>query len=143
MNSSRLRPLRDAAQQKEDGAVRRFAEKQGALASQESRLAELRGYLAEYAKPATAQLGTLLRMRRDFVERLREVVRAQEAAVEQARQACALERARWLLAHRSTEVLDKLAERYRTAEVRADDRRAQRESDELATRLWRASRPGS
>jgi flagellar protein FliJ len=139
MHSSRLEPIHRIARKNEEGAVRRFVERQRLLAQQQTRLRELRGYLADYCRaPAQPQASVLLRVRREFIERLRGAVSMQEAAVEQARLACEQERARWLLAHRNTEVLDRLAAQYRVQEARVEDRRAQRETDEVAAQLWLA-----
>ena len=141
MQSIRLKPLHVTAQRKEDAAVQRYLERQQQLQRHETRLAELEAYLSEYSRPpARSQSGVQLRMRREFIDRLRGIVRIEANAVEQARAACEAERARWLLAHRSTEVLDKLGAHYRAHEARVEDRRLQRESDEIATQRWRVQR---
>lgn len=138
MQSQRLKPLQDAAKVREDNAVARFVDRQHELQRHETRLAELRTYVHDYSRvKAESEVGTLLRIRREFVERLREIVCLEEHAVAQAKVACEVERARWLLAHRSTEVLDKLTAQYRAEEKRVENRLAQRESDDVASQLWR------
>ena len=139
MHSSRLKPLHRVAQKKEDTAVRRYVERQQVLQQHEKRLAELEGYLAEYSRPQTQQQDMVqLRLRREFIERLRGIVKIEVGVVEQARLACNSERAQWLVAHRSTEVLDRLALCYRKQEARVEDKRQQRENDEIAVQLWRS-----
>lgn len=142
MHSSRLKPLHTVARRREDDAVQRYVERQEHLRTHEKRLAELEAYLAEYSRPPPRpESGVQLGLRRDFIDKLRSVIRIEAAVVEQARAACNVERASWLLAHRSTEVLDKLAARYRANEMRTEDRRLQRESDEIAVQSWVRSRP--
>jgi flagellar FliJ protein len=138
MHSQRMKPLQEAAKSREDDAVTRFVERQRELARHESRLTELRAYVQDYSKvKGDTHFGHLLQIRRDFVDRLREIVRIEEQEVERARLACDTERAHWLAAHRSTSVLDKLTEQYRAEESRAENRRSQKESDELAAQIWR------
>ena len=141
MHSSRVKPLRDAAQRTEDSAVQRLVERQHALAAQEKKLGELRGYAEDYSRPPSAALSVpMARSRREFLERLRQAVALQEVAVQKARLACEQERARWLAAHRSTEVLDRLAEHLRAGESRAHERRLSREHDEVAVQRWLAAK---
>ena len=142
MHSKRLKPLHQVAQKKEDDAVKRYVDRQEQLRRQELRLSELEAYVAEYSRPPGQTVDMMqVRMRRDFVERLRGIVQMQVTVVQQARAACEVERSRWVIAHRSTEVLDKLAAKYRANEARIADRHAQRESDEIAVQLWRAQLP--
>ena len=138
MEASRMKPLQDAARSREDDAVNRFVSCQRELQRHETRLIELRAYVTDYSKvKGEVQVGTLLRIRREFVDRLREIVKMEEQAVVQARLACDAERAHWLAAHRSTEMLDKLTAQYRTQEAKVETRRDQRETDDVATQVWR------
>ena len=144
MHSKRLKPLHAVAQRHEDDAVKRYVNHQEQLRRHELRLSELEAYVAEYSRmPSQTQDMLQVRVRREFVERLRGVVKMQLSVVQQARAACEQERTRWLAAHRSTEVLDKLAAQYRARELRAADRIAQRETDDIATQLWRSLQGGA
>lgn len=140
MHSNRMKPLQEIAKTREDDAVARFAEKQRELSRHETRLLELRAYVADYSRQGggAAQSMQSLQIRRAFVDRLRQIVTIQEQTVAKARLACDAERAHWLAAHRNTEVLEKLTETYRKAEARVEERRTQKETDEQAAQLWRA-----
>ena len=138
MHSERMKPLQEIAKTREEDAVTRFVACQRELARHEKKLIELRTYVADYSKvKGEPQFGTLLRIRREFVDRLREIVKMEEQEVVKARLACDTERAQWLAAHRNTEVLDKLTAQYRAQEARAEGRQSQKETDELAAQLWR------
>lgn len=142
MNSSRLKPLLDAAQKKEDVFTTRLLEKRRVLAQAERKLGELKAYLEDYCRHQDRTITpAMLRSRRDFVERLRAAVTMQESAVRAARDACEQERGHWLGAHRSTEIFDRLTERSLRDEQRDEDRRQTRESDDVAAQRWLAQRP--
>lgn len=140
MDSSRLKPLRDAAQKKEDAFTQRLLERQQAVAQSERKLGELRNYLDDYCRPqAQSTTPAMLRSRRDFIDRLRSAVKLQEGVVRAARDACEQERARWLGAHRSTEIFDRLTDTSLREEQRSEDRRQGREHDEIAAQRWIAT----
>lgn len=142
MDSSRLKPLLDAKQKKEEAFTRRLQERQQALAQSERKLAELRHYLEDYCRPQSiTTTPAMLRSRREFIERLRSAVKLQEGVVRAAREACEQERQRWMSAHRDTEVFDRLTEASLRQEQRAEDRRQGREHDEIAAQRWIAGRP--
>jgi len=141
MDSNRLRPLHGVARAREDDAVQRYVARQKHLRLHEGKLAQLEAYLGEYTRAVPhAQASAQLTLRREFIDRLRSVIRMEASIVAEARAACEAERASWLLAHRSTQVLDKLAEACRAQEARVADRRAQKETDELAAQLWARTR---
>ena len=78
MESRRIDPLLQRAQEQEDAIARALAERQRQLATQESRLEELRRYAEEYAN---AQLSSVspaqLANRRAFLDRIDSAVQQQ------------------------------------------------------------------
>lgn len=139
--SRRLDPLLRRAQDREDEVAKELAERQKALDVHQSRLAELRQYADEYA---SAQLATTsaaqLMNRRAFLDRLDNAVQAQSKTVDSNRERVDAERARLLLASRDKQVLEQLAASYRAQEKQAENRRDQREMDDLGARRTRLAK---
>lgn len=135
--SKRLEPLLRHAEAREDEAARVFAQTQQALEANEQRLAELRRYADEYAGVSHGAINpALLANREAFRERVQEAVGLQAQAVERSRGLCELERARLLIASRDAQVMEKLAASHRATEARHQDRRTQKELDDLAGRAY-------
>jgi flagellar FliJ protein len=144
--SRRLDPLLRHAQDREDEVARALAERQRSLDMHQSRLSELRQYAEEYANAqmATTSAAQLLN-RRAFLDRLDNAVQAQCKTVDSNQERVEAERARLLLASRDKAVLEQLAASYRAQEKQAEDRRDQREMDDLgarSVRLAKAERDG-
>lgn len=136
--SRRMDPLLSRAQDQEDAAARELARHQQVLAQHESRLAELRRYAEEYASSQMAATSPAqLANRRAFVERLQQAVEQQSQAVANNRRTVEIERSRLLLASRDKQVLEQLAASYRAQERQVDERRQQREMDDLGARRAR------
>ncbi len=136
--SRRMDPLLSRAQDREDAAARELARHQQVLAQHESRLAELRRYADEYANSQMAATSPAqLANRRAFVDRLQQAVQQQSVAVDDNRRTVEVERSRLLLASRDKQVLEKLAASYRAQERQVDERRQQREMDDLGARRAR------
>lgn len=136
--SRRMDPLLSRAQDLEDAAARELARHQQVLAQHESRLAELRRYADEYAGSQMAATSPAqLANRRAFVDRLQQAVEQQSLAVADNRRTVEVERSRLLLASRDKQVLEKLAASYRAQERQVDERRQQREMDDLGARRSR------
>ncbi|WDS36833.1 flagellar export protein FliJ [Pseudoxanthomonas sp.] len=135
MQSKRIDPLLQRAQQHEDEAARTLAERQRALTTHESRLEELRQYAEEYANSQMAATSLAqLANRRAFLDRLDSAVQQQSQTVDRNRENVEMERSRLLLASRDKQVLEQLAASYRAQERKVDDRRIQREMDDLGAR---------
>jgi len=140
MQSSRIDPLLRRAQEHEDAVARELAERQRAHEIQESRLAELRRYAEEYANSQLASVSPAqLANRRAFLDRLESAVEQQSRNVDSSRERLEAERTRLLLASRDKQVLEQLAASYRAQERKADERRTQREMDDLGARRVRAA----
>lgn len=139
MNQSRrIDPLLSRAQDREDEAARELAQRQHALDQHESRLTELRRYADEYAGSQLAATSPAqLANRRAFLERLQSAVEQQSRTVDSNRQTVEIERGRLLLASRDKQVLEQLAASYRAQERTLDERRSQREMDDVGARRVR------
>jgi flagellar FliJ protein len=134
LEQKRLEPIHDLAEKREDDAARELGEARKQLALRESQLHELETYREPPAKAASVEM---LRNREAFRLRLAEAITQQRRAVELARRNVETARQRWLGSHRQTELYDKLIERARCHEQAQQDRREQRDQDELALRCAR------
>ena len=133
--SQRLQPLQQIASMREDEALRVLAGSQKHAADHSQRLEELQRYIEDYSNAMPAQATpALLGNRHAFLARLREAEAHQRNAVTQAQANSELERARYLLKRRDSGTLEQLAASYRTQERVHDERRAQKELDEIALR---------
>jgi len=139
--SKRIDPLLRRAQEHEDEVARDLADRQRALETNQSRLEELRRYAEEYASAQMAATSPVQLMnRRAFLDRLDGAVQQQAQTVDRSREKVEAERARLLLASRDKQVLEQLAASYRAQERKVEDRRDQREMDDLGARLSRKAR---
>ena len=78
MESRRIDPLLQRAQEQEDAIARALAERQRQLATQESRLEELRRYAEEYANAQLSSVSAAqLANRRAFLDRIDSAVQQQ------------------------------------------------------------------
>lgn len=117
--------------------ARRLGERLRALDTEERRLQQIRGYLAEYTlgtvRPAGAMTIGSLKSSRGFLGRLRDAVDQQRGAVESQRQQVEQQTRQWQAARARTRSLEKLGERQARHEREREDRREQARLDEVAT----------
>ncbi len=136
--SRRIDPLLNRAQETEDAAARVLAERQSVLAQHEAQLDELRRYADEYGSSQLSAISPAqLANRRAFLDRLQSAVDQQSRTVDNSRQTVEIERGRLLLASRDKQVLEQLAASYRAQERQVDERRSQRELDDIGARRAR------
>jgi flagellar FliJ protein len=132
---SRIGTLQRLASHTEAENARRLAERLRALDTEERRLQQIRGYLAEYAK-GTGQGDSMtigsLKSGRGFLERLRSAVDEQRGTVETQRQQVEQQTLQWRAARARTRSLEKLGERQAEADRERLDRREQSRLDEVA-----------
>jgi flagellar FliJ protein len=138
--ADRLAPVQQLFGKAERERARELGEAQRQLADAEARLEELRNYAREYrdAFRKRAEEGTGIRKLRDFqafLARLEEAIRAQEQIVAQARERVAGSRHNWQGAAQKVKAVDAVAGRWQREELRAGEKREQKESDERAQRL--------
>ena len=98
------------------------------------RLGELNAYRVDYAGKAGDLHDIDAPHWKDyqrFLARLDEAVRSQEQLVRACEKNVEAHRQRWLAKRRRLESLERVLDRYRREELSADERRAQRELDDL------------
>lgn len=135
---SRIETLQRLASHTEAENARRLAERLRALDTEERRLQQIRGYLAEYSKstgpgpgqPPSMTIGSL-KSGRGFLERLRGAVDEQRGTVETQRQQVEQQTLQWRAARARTRSLEKLGERQAAEERERQDRREQSRLDEV------------
>lgn len=134
----------DIVQQVASRTEREHAERVGAaerhLEEMQDKLAALEKYRSEYEAGFQRRAGAgvdVIGMRdfQTFMARLGEALAQQREFVAMARAAAEHERAQWREAAQREHVVETLAERWRSEESRAADRRDQIESDELSQRI--------
>jgi len=135
IESHRLAPLLRRAEHHKAAAARQLAERQRQLQMSEQRLDELGRYAAEYASPPTSctNIGQL-RSQHAFVGRLLGAVEQQRQNVDHSRQSVEHERAGLIQASRQQQILEHLDSLSRAAEQMSEQRRQQRELDDLGAR---------
>ena len=136
--AQRLRPLHEFAEQNERGCALRVADCERRIAAGELRYEELVRYRLEYQQlfHARASGGAPMRGLREqqvFIARLSEAVRAQRALVELLRAESAQLQEEWRGAATRKQAVGKVIEHARSEEIMTQEKRQQRELDELAS----------
>ena len=128
--ANRLQPAADVARERQETAMQRLAEQQQRVAKAEQQLAELQRYREEYADTSGGVSVAALLNRRQFVERIDQVIVQQTTEV--ARQHRQLDQVRglWHDAHSRERALGSVIDRYREQERKSEERREQAEIDE-------------
>lgn len=137
--SERMAPVQRLFGEAEKTRARELGDAQRRLADSEARLEELRNYRGEYLNAYRKRVedGTSVRALRDFqafLARLDEALRQQEQIVATAREQTAGSRRNWQGAARQVKAVDSVLNRWQVAEVRAGERRDQKDTDERAQR---------
>jgi flagellar protein FliJ len=131
----------DVVQQATARTERERAERVGAaerhLVEMQQKLVALERYRSEYEAGFAARAGggvDVVGMRdfQTFLARLGEALAQQRELVTLAQRALEAERSHWREAAQRAHVVETLAERWQSEEMRAEDRRDQQESDELS-----------
>jgi flagellar protein FliJ len=107
----------------------------------ETKLTELEAYHASYANGFAARAGAGMDavMARDyqaFLARLEEAIRQQQQVIVRVRAQRDGERRTWQGAAQRAEAVGQMVKRFKSEEVRAEDRREQSESDERSLQAW-------
>jgi flagellar FliJ protein len=137
--SERLEPVIRISAADEQEAARALARARTALAEQEAKLGELRGYLNGYlanlgGEAAAAVTPGRLHEYSRFLARLHEAIAGQQARVNDARRDCEQQRLAWLDCHTRVQALGKVADNARREEHRQADRREQHQLDDRNAR---------
>ncbi len=143
----RIEVLQRLAGHTEAENARRLAERLRSLDTEERRLQQIRGYLAEYGMASGQKRSALpegadrsppamtiasLRSNRGFLERLRNAVDEQRGTVEIQRHQVEQQTQNWRVARARTRSLEKFGERLLKQEQERQDRREQTRLDEIA-----------
>ena len=136
--AQRLRPLHELAEQNERSCALRVADCDRRITAGEQRYEELVRYRLEYQQlfHARASGGSPMRALREqqvFIARLSEAVRAQRTLVELLRAESAQLQEQWREAATRKQAVGKVIEHARTEEIMTQEKRQQRELDELAS----------
>lgn len=138
--SQRLKPVTEIANANERDAARHMGQQQNVLQQHKDKLDELINYRSEYVeKMVTAgSAGIGAGQMQDytrFIRRLDEAIIFQRGQIELANRQLEVKQREWQATHTRSEALNKVVDRYRTAEIREQDKREQNENDERAQRL--------
>jgi flagellar export protein FliJ len=136
VNASRLEPLADYAELREDEAARRLAASARQLKAKQDELERLRGYLAEYRQRAELASGDSTRWQnaRAFLTKLSDAVALHETEMQKAVERHRFEMERWRDTHKRAKSLDTVIERAAREASDAVEKRDQSELDERALR---------
>lgn len=110
--------------------MQKLAEQQQRLAKAEQQLAELERYRGEYAEATSGVTVSALLNRRQFVERIDQVIGQQRMEVARQQRLLDHVRGQWRDAHAREQALGSVIDRYREQERKSEERREQNEIDE-------------
>lgn len=141
--SKRMQPIVRVAEMREQAAAKDLGNAQRYLQEQESRLAELQGYQAEYARnfhTLGSQGISAMRFQelQRFMASLNQAIEQQQQMVQNAARACAQKKQLWQQAYGKSKSLDKVVERYSEQEQYEQGQREQKAADEMAQHGSRA-----
>ena len=141
--SERLDIVQQAASRTERERAERVGAAERHLVEMQQKLAALEKYRGEYENGFASSAGAgadVIRMRdfQTFLARLGEALAQQRELVVMAQKALDAERSNWREAAQRAHVVETLADRWQSEEVRAENRRDQNESDELSQQLARS-----
>lgn len=142
VKSKRLKPVHRVAESKEQTAAKELGDSTRYVHEQEERLAELRNYHAEYLEKfhTAAKMGmSALQLQefRAFLAKLERAIREQESIIQDGRNVHKFKKNSWQQKHSRTQALGKVIDRYKQAEVKDQDKREQKESDDRNLRSER------
>jgi flagellar FliJ protein len=143
--SQRLEHLRSELEAQRRTLDQRLRSAEQRAAEAKARLVELQRYRDEYANGFTARAaaglgGAGLRDYQAFLARLDEAVRQQGQVAHRARAELEFERQRWRDAAAQVKAVETVGARWRAEELKEEQRRDQRDTDE---RALRCAAPGS
>ncbi|MFM1885600.1 MAG: hypothetical protein RL026_757 [Pseudomonadota bacterium] len=145
--AERMVPVQRVMQDTERSHAGRLAAARQRVAEGESRLAQLRGYLAEYVNGLSERsrrglAGTMLRDYQVFLTRLQSAVAQQAGVVAGLQAELGAVTREWQQAAQRAKALDTVVERWRVEERRVVERREQHDTDERALRATRTRHDG-
>ncbi len=136
IRSKRLHRIADHVGQDQEAAARELGRMRQQLQEQEDQLQRLQEYCLSYHQQladARTRGGTAAQMANysRFLVRLNDAIRQQEQNVADATRAFEHQRRVWIEARARTQAVEKAADRCATDEALEEDRREQRQNDDL------------
>jgi flagellar FliJ protein len=143
--SQRMKPIASIAHSEQKRVAIELGEAQLKLQSQEARLLELSNYLQAYQgqfiKNSTIRLNPSQVLNyQQFIENLRRAIAEQMAIAKNAMDDVNDKRQQWFDSRNKVKVFEKVISRYQSEEDKLEDRREQREHDELSQRKVKGQR---
>lgn len=137
-----LQGLRDIAASEEDAAAAHLGDLNRKLQLHEQKLSLLQQYRSDYQERlrraiASGLSSAGLRNFNDFIARLEQAIRQQQAAVDEARGLADLGKNFWHDKRRKSQAYDTLSQRAAAAALRIDNSREQKAQDDFASRTTR------
>jgi flagellar FliJ protein len=135
VKSKRLGPVHRVAESKEQTAAKELGDSTRYVHEQEARLQELRNYHAEYLEKfhTAAKMGmSALQLQefRAFLAKLERAIREQETIIKDGKNVHKFKKDNWQQKHVRTQALGNVIDRYKQAEIKEQDKREQKESDD-------------
>lgn len=137
--SDRFRPIQQLTVAKEQDAAKALGQANQLLDEHEHRLHELQNYRTEYQQQLMQRgqggftAAKMMEMRR-FLQSLDQAILQQQQSVEVLRKEREKMRQQWQQAHGRTVAMEKVVLRYQEDEAYHQNKREQKESDEMAQR---------
>lgn len=128
--ANRLQPAADLARERQEAAMQKLAEHQQRVAKAEQQLLELERYRDEYSDTSGGVSVSALLNRRQFVERIDQVISQQVIEVARLNRQLDQVRGLWRDAHARERALGSVIDTYREQERKSEERREQAEVDE-------------
>jgi flagellar FliJ protein len=136
MKSDRIKPIANHADKKEQDAVRVFVAAQKDVEQAEAQLLQLQNYRDEYSRQLVSVSFNAERLRdyQLFVAKLNQAIDQTKIDIENKRRICEVKKQSWLKCRSRSHALNWVVEKYESEELRAEERREQKEMDEHAAR---------
>ncbi|MCW8943499.1 MAG: flagellar export protein FliJ [Sedimenticola sp.] len=137
--SKRFQPVKRVAESRENDAARELGHSQKRMRDQEAKLDDLRRYHQEYLErfEATARQGmsaNQMQEYRVFLEKLDVAIREQEKVVLASKSECVSRKEQWKEKRVRTQALGKVMDRFKSAELKVEEKREQDETDDRSQR---------
>jgi len=141
--SKRFEPIREIAGASANEASRFMSEAGNRVAELEKQLDQLKVYREDYVRNLLPDAGAIdvlkLQNYRTFLDRLGDALRQHEHTLQSARAEFERRRAQWSEKKIEAESLSRAVDRFRSDERRVQEQREQREGDDIALRVSRAT----
>lgn len=140
--SERFKPIHHIAQQRENVAAQTFGKVQKELFNHNSRLMELMQYHEDYqtrfAQGAVEGMSVVqVQSYQKFISQLKVAIIEQKKQISRIADACDSSRSNWHKQRQKSQVLENVIDRYQKQELKQENKKEQRDLDEMVTnRFW-------